>query len=77
MANPSDDLIKLARASAEVKAKALSGPYSGEAWGTWRTAAEEFLAAVATEAAATGQSRYALEMAAKAAARPGSPADGA
>lgn len=67
MAKPSDELIRLARAAAEAKEKALSGPYSAEAWAPWREAAQRFMGAVAAEA--SGENRYELEMAAKKAAR--------
>ncbi|MFF4179743.1 hypothetical protein [Streptomyces sp. NPDC001750] len=67
MAKPSDELIRLARASAEARRKALSGTYTKETWEAWRKAAEEFMAAVTAEA--SGQDRHELEMAAKEAAQ--------
>ncbi|MFE4796253.1 hypothetical protein ACFRFL_14320 [Streptomyces sp. NPDC056708] len=70
MAKPSDDLIRLARASAEAKEKALSGPYSTDAWAPWREASQAFMDAVTTEAKATEQNPYELEMAAKKAVLP-------
>ncbi|MCX4550625.1 MULTISPECIES: hypothetical protein [unclassified Streptomyces] len=70
MAKPSDDLIRLARASAEARQRAVSGPYSVEAWAPWREAAHRFLNAVSAEATATEQDRYKLEMAAKKAVQP-------
>ncbi|AXE83306.1 hypothetical protein C5746_40485 [Streptomyces atratus] len=76
MAKPSDDLIRLACASAEAKERTLSGPYITEAWAPWREATQAFMAAVAAEAEAeaTEQSRYELEMAAKKAVRHSEPA---
>ncbi|MET8746704.1 hypothetical protein [Streptomyces sp. NPDC004728] len=67
MAKPSDELIRLARATAAAKEQALSGPYSAEAWTPWREAVQRFMDAVTAEAA--GEGRYELEMAAKKAAQ--------
>ncbi|MFF2331787.1 MULTISPECIES: hypothetical protein [unclassified Streptomyces] len=68
MAKPSDELIRLARAAAEAKDEALSGPYNAEAWAPWRETSQAFMEAVTAEATASEQSRYQLEMAAKKAA---------
>ncbi|MEU3220057.1 hypothetical protein [Streptomyces sp. NPDC006971] len=38
MAKPSDELIKLARASAEAKRRALSGTYTKGTWEAWQKA---------------------------------------
>ncbi|MFB8032473.1 hypothetical protein ACFC5Z_05875 [Streptomyces sp. NPDC056004] len=67
MAKPSDELIRLARATAEAKEQALSVPYSTEAWTPWRETAQRFMDAMTAEAA--GENRYELEMAAKKAAQ--------
>ncbi|MFE7400656.1 hypothetical protein [Streptomyces sp. NPDC057557] len=67
MAKPSDELVRLARAAAEAQEKALSGPYSTEAWAPWREATQHFMDAVTAEA--SGENRYELEMATKKAAR--------
>ncbi|MET7491357.1 hypothetical protein [Streptomyces sp900116325] len=68
MANPSDELIELARTSLAAQEQALSEPYTEEGWAPRRAAAEAFQAAVTAEAEATGQGRCPLEMAAKKAA---------
>jgi hypothetical protein len=65
VAKPSDELIELARASAEAQETALSEPYTEEGWAPWRAAADAFQAAVTVEAEATDANRYELEMAAK------------
>ncbi|MFE7237159.1 hypothetical protein [Streptomyces sp. NPDC057580] len=76
MAKPSDELIELARASLAAQEQALSEPYTEERWAPWREAAETFQAAVTTEAEATEQGRYELEMAAKKAVLHPEPEDG-
>lgn len=58
MAKPSDELIRLARATAAGKEQALSGPYRAEAWAPWREAAQRFMDAATAEAA--GENRYEL-----------------
>ncbi|MEU0355010.1 hypothetical protein [Streptomyces cyaneofuscatus] len=66
MANPSENLIDLCRASVDAQRVALSQPYTEEGWAPWRKAAETFQAAVTAEAnQEPTQSRYALEQAAK------------
>lgn len=65
MANPSENLIELARIAAAAEAEATSVPYTAEGWEPWREAAKTFQAAVTEEAAATGEDRFKLEMAAK------------
>ncbi|MFF3998492.1 hypothetical protein ACFYX8_34945 [Streptomyces cyaneofuscatus] len=65
MANPSENLIQLCRASVEAQRVALSQSYTEGGWAPWLEAAETFQAAVTAEATETGESRYALEQAAK------------
>ncbi|WP_330449871.1 hypothetical protein [Streptomyces anulatus] len=65
MANPSDELIELCRATVEAHQKATSVPYSKEAWAPWMEAAETFQAAVTAEAEASKENRFKLEQAAK------------
>nr|WP_306284108.1 hypothetical protein [Streptomyces sp. Termitarium-T10T-6] len=66
MAKPSDELIKLCRASVEAQQVATSEPYTQEGWAAWLKAAETFQAAVTAEAAQEPkQSRLELEQAAK------------
>ena len=66
VANPSENLINLCRASVEAQRVALSQPYTEEGWRPWREAAETFQAAVTAEAAQDPkQSRFELEQAAK------------
>lgn len=66
MANPSEHLINLCRASVEAQRAALSQPYTEEGWAPWLEAAETFQAAVTAEAnQEPKQSRYELEQAAK------------
>lgn len=71
VANPSENLIELYRASVEAQREALSQPYTEEGWRPWREAAETFQAAVTTEAAQEPkQSRFELEQAANKAVLP-------
>lgn len=76
MANPSENLIELFRASVEAQAEATSEPYTVEGWAPWREAAEAFQRAVTAEAEATGEGRGRLEQAAKKAVLHPAPADG-
>ncbi|WP_327738479.1 hypothetical protein OG749_36460 [Streptomyces nojiriensis] len=69
----SDELIQLQRTADEARARALSGPYSREAWRPWLEAADALQAAVTDHAKASEQDRYKLEKAVKDAAR--EPAD--
>lgn len=64
----SDELIQLQRAANAAREAATAGPYTSEAWGPWREAAERVQAAVTEYAARTGQNRYQVEMAVKLAA---------
>ncbi|GGS42088.1 hypothetical protein F2B00_03280 [Streptomyces parvus] len=66
VANPSENLIELCRASVEAQRVATSEPYTQEGWRPWLEAAETFQAAVTAEAAQEPkQSRLKLEQAAK------------
>lgn len=65
MANPSDELINLCRAAVEAHRAATAVPYTPEGWAPWLEASAVFQAAVTAEAKETGESRYALEQAAK------------
>ncbi|MER7930515.1 hypothetical protein ABTY96_46655 [Streptomyces sp. NPDC096057] len=68
-----DDLIKLERSAERERAKlaGLVGEEYGAQWKAWRTAAEDFQAAVTEYAARDNvtMSRYEVEQAAKAAVR--------
>ncbi|GAA2929998.1 hypothetical protein [Streptomyces enissocaesilis] len=71
MANiePPDDLINLQRKAAAAYEDAMRQPYTRETWAPWLEAAEAVQAAVTAHAEATGQNRYEVEMAVKAAVR--------
>ncbi|MFF4909733.1 hypothetical protein ACFY2T_33290 [Streptomyces sp. NPDC001260] len=73
MADIPDELIKLERSAVEAHAKltGLDGEAYGEQWKAWRTAAEDFQAAVAAYAARedVAMSRYKVEQAVKRAVR--------
>lgn len=56
-----DELIELERSAVAEQEKALSGPYSTEAWQPWRDATEAVQAAVTAHAAATKQNRFEVE----------------
>ncbi len=73
MADITDDLIKLERFAEEERAKlaGLDGEEYAAQWRRWGDAAERFQAAVTAHAAATGQARHEVEMAAKKAVRHG------
>ncbi|MEV7995842.1 hypothetical protein AB0O67_29295 [Streptomyces sp. NPDC086077] len=66
-----DDLIALERAAEEQRARlaGLDGDEYDQQFQAWREAAQAVQAAIADHATATGQSRYALEMAVKRAVR--------
>lgn len=66
-----DELVALQRAALAAHAEATAGGYSAEGWAPWMQAAERVQGAVTAHAEATGQNRYELEMAVKAAAREG------
>lgn len=71
-----DDLIVLERSAEAEREKALSGPYSEEAWQPWRNAAEAVQAAITAHAEATGQSRFDVEAELKRQVRHPEPEDG-
>lgn len=64
-----DELIQLQRAANTARETATAGAYSAEAWRPWSDAVDAVQAAVTEHAKATGQNRYEVEQAAKAAAR--------
>lgn len=64
-----DDLVALQRAANAAHGEATSAGYSAEAWRPWRDAAEAVQTAITEHAKETGQNRYDVEMAVKAAAR--------
>ncbi|MDQ0842379.1 hypothetical protein [Streptomyces sp. V1I6] len=66
-----DDLVALQREALAAAADAKAAGYSAEGWRPWIEAAAVVQNAIAEHAAATGQNRYELEMAVKAAAREG------